>query len=850
MRQIITFILAAISLAAASADTYSYDFSNTPLAKALVQIGREHPEVNLSLIYNELNLYRTSASVRADNATDAISQAIDSNPVSVIEKNGTFYVEALQHGHYRYHGRAIDSDNEPVAAARIMLLAPGDSAVITYGLTDEEGRFTIPCDNRQVIVKAGCIGYKTAYKLCNSFAVGDIVMESLPIQLGSVTVVADKASLYSDKSIFRPTQQQRKSSQTATELLNRMAIPQINARLGSESLSTVTGQPIAIYIDYVPASASELRMMRTTDVKSVEYLEFPTDPRFQGSSYVINFRMQKYEYGGYIKTLASESLIANSGLAQTNARLQRNKMTFDVMGYGYYMDNRHIGFDRTETFRLPSDDNGRTETFQRRQSTESSHFTTRNFETSVRALYNADKITANTQIAFGGENTPRNNQSGITRYTPSTVHENSEFSSTADNRSKYLSYNGYYYFSLPHGNSLTAQLDYQYSRTAQSSMYEETGFSPIANGAHDNTNSGSARITYNQTFGRAHSIKVSGYGLYETNRTAYSGSLSTLDRASTKSAQAGAGYNFNNKDFSGSLGFGWDWVQTALNDNEAYAAFPYADAFLNYSINRKNSFNIGFHYSVWPPSSNYKSDKVIQVSPFMRHTGNPHLKSHRSFDFGFNYTFVPTQRFNMTAFGYAWLVGNRAAFVYKATPEGILRTIEQPIGRLSHYTYGINASTTQLNGNLQLSGQVAHLYVRDGAPFEVTHSQISYYLQAMYYAGQFNFAIAYQSPEGTINYDSMAGTWWKKKCNLTFQAGWSNSVWNLQLTAQNLQRWNWVTSRDAMESASYSVASRNLGPDAHALIKLSATYTFGFGKKVDRSNDISKQSGASSGILK
>lgn len=850
MRQIITLILALVTIVPAAAYRYSYDFAETPLTKALVQITREHPEINLSLVYTELDHYKTSASVRTDDPADAIRKIIGFNPVSFIEKNGTYYIEALQHGRYHYHGRAIESDNEPVAAARIMLLSPGDSAVITYGMTDSEGRFLIPCDHRQVIVKATCIGYKTAYILCNSFSVGNITMESLPIKLSGVTVVADKASLYSDKSIFRPTQQQKRASQTATDLLSRMAIPQLNTRLGSENLSTVGGQPVAIYIDYVPATPSELRMMRTSDVKSVEYLEFPADPRFQGSNYVINFRMQKYEYGGYIKTLATETLIANSGLAQTNARFEKNKMTYDVMGYGYYMDNRHTGYDRTETFRLPASGNGLPETFRREQTTESSHYKTRNFETSVRALYSADKITANSQIAFGGESTPNNNQSGTIRYSPTTVHENSQFRTTADNRSKYLSFNGYYHFAMPYSNSLTAALDYKYSRTAQNSEYDETGFSSIVNGAHDNTNNANLRLTYSQTYGGAHTLRTFVYGLYETNRTAYSGSLNTIDRASTKYGQAGASYGFHNKELSGTLGFGWDWIKTTLNDNSSYANFPYADAFLNYSINRKNSFNTGFHYAVWPPSSNYKSENVIQVSPFMRHTGNPHLKSHRSFDFGFNYTFIPTQRFNMTAFAYAWLVGNRAAFVYKATPEGILRTIEQPIGHLSHYTYGVNASTSQLNGNLQLSGRIEHLYVRDGAPYDVTHSDIRYYLQVLYYAGQFNFTVAYQSPEGTINYDSMSGKWTEKKGSLIFQTGWSNQTWNLRLTAQNLQRWNWTASHDTMGSPDYSVVSRNLSPDSHAFVQLSATYTFGFGKKVDRSNDISKQSGAASGILK
>ena len=76
-----------------------------------------------------------------------------------------------------------------------------------------------------------------------------------------------------------------------------MAIPQLNVRLGVADVSTAAGEPVVMYIDYVPATADELRMMKMSDVRSVEYIDYPSDPRFQGNKHVINFRMVRYEYG-------------------------------------------------------------------------------------------------------------------------------------------------------------------------------------------------------------------------------------------------------------------------------------------------------------------------------------------------------------------------------------------------------------------------------------------------------------------------------------------------------------------------------------------------------------------------
>lgn len=848
MRTILTIILAVMTYISASAYKYSYSFNNTPISEAIVRISKDHPDINISFIYKELDNYKTSVSVHADDAYEAIHQIVGLNPISIIKKDNRFYIEALQHGKFCYKGRAIGTDNEPVIAATVMLLAPKDSTVITYGITDETGCFSIPCDKQRVIGKFTCIGYKPTYKMCESFNVGTVFMNELPIRLQAVKVEADNAYLLSDRSVYRPTQRQKNASQTANDLLVRMAIPQLNTRLGSSSVTTASGQPVAIYIDYVPASENDLKMMRMSDVKSVEYLEYPSDARFQGNRYVINFRMIQYEYGGYVKALGTENFIANSGFLQANARFVKNKMTYDVMGYGYYMSNNHFGEDQTETFRLPQE-NGEIKSFQRESQTESSKYRRYNYQTSFRALYSRDKITANSQIAVGLDNTPHNDNTGVVKYTDNLLVP-SNYSSNADSKAKYLTYNGFYYFDLANNNSLTASLNYSYSHTNQNSLYSETDMDMIYNGANDNTHKGNIGLNYSQSFSNKHSFMAQIRGLYEHNRTNYSGSVTAHDNSSTKFGQIGASYSFTDEKISASLGFGWNWLATKLDDNRAMSNYPYIDASLNFVPNKMNAFGAVLHYSVWPPSSNYKSENIIQVSPFLWHTGNPLLKSHRSYDIGINYTFIPSNKFNMTVFANSWLVGNRAAFVYEATSEGIIRTIQQPIGKFSHYNYGINASSNFLDGKLHLSGQIAQIYVHNGSPYNINHSYISYYAQALYYCGNFNFAISYSSENATDNYNSMSGIWTKNKDAFVLQAGWSNSTWNIRLTAQNLQRWNWRSSYDTMRSSHYSVNKWVSNASSHAFVQLSVTYTFGFGKQVKQGNDISRQSGAASGILK
>lgn len=195
MRTILAIILALISYISANASKYTYSFHNTPISEAIVRISKDHPDINISFIYKELDNYKTSAKIHADDVFDALRQTIGLNPISVIKKDNNYYIEALQHGKFCYTGRAVGSDDEPVVAATVMLLAPKDSTVITYGMTDATGHFLIPCDKKHVLAKFTCIGYKTTYINMSNFAMGTITMQLSPIHLSAVSVEADNTIL-------------------------------------------------------------------------------------------------------------------------------------------------------------------------------------------------------------------------------------------------------------------------------------------------------------------------------------------------------------------------------------------------------------------------------------------------------------------------------------------------------------------------------------------------------------------------------------------------------------------------------------------------------------------------------
>lgn len=112
-------------------------------------------------------------------------------------------------------------------------------------------------------------------------------------ELDEVVVEASNQRTSSNLSTYIPVARQKNAASDAIALLSQMAIPQIEVDPVSRSVKTASGQVVSVFIDFLPATSQDLQGMRTQDVKKVEYYLFPTDPRFQGAKYAINFIMQK-----------------------------------------------------------------------------------------------------------------------------------------------------------------------------------------------------------------------------------------------------------------------------------------------------------------------------------------------------------------------------------------------------------------------------------------------------------------------------------------------------------------------------------------------------------------------------
>lgn len=665
------------------------------------------------------------------------------------------------------------------------------------------------------------------------------------IQLEAVVVEAQLQNTSAMVSTYYPTSRQKNASQSGTDLLNRMAIPQLALGLGT-SVTTVANQPVDVFIDWLPATADDLKNMRTADVRKVEYHDYPSDPRFLGKAHVVNFIMRKYEYGGYLKAAGAERFIANDGQLSLFGKFQSRRMTFDLGLGSSYSNSAHDFTESTETYRLPQED-GTESVLRRTESVIAADKRERLFWPTLKAVYSTDRITVSNTIGAAFDHTPANDMTGNVSYSPDAG-GTTGFDNAGSMHQNSLSYSGNWNFILGKGNTLNFNPFYSYTHSRTSSLYRE-GTAEFPNLAADDSHVARARLQLSHSFGGSGSLNVFCQGLLYRSSTTYSGTADMSDRLCTHRIGPGLGYSLPKDRYYIYLGVGFNHDYAKYGQTVEHSTQPWADASVQYSFGGKNRLSAEFHYMTSVPLSSYRSEAVIQSSPLLSYTGNPALKPYKSFDYGLTYTCIPDNRFSFSAYAYAWTVRDRYAFVYTPTTTGILRTIEQPMGGFTTLTAGAYGRASLLQNRLQVSGQLSVPFCHNGYPFNSDKVRVNYALQAYWYFGAWNVGAQYLSDWNTPG-DAVSGIWTRREATYHASVGWGNSVWNVSAQIANPFTWSWVSSRNSMSSSHFDRRQTVYGADSHCYVKLGVTYVFGFGKQIKRTDEASRQQGAGSAILK
>ena len=837
MRTILTLILAAMTYISANAYKYSYSFKNTPISEAIVRIGKDHPDVNIFFIYKELEDYKTSASINTDNIYQALRQTIGVNPVSIINKGNHYYIEALQHGKFNYTGNAIGNDNEPVAGASVMLLTPRDSTFITYGVTDSNGHFSIPCDKKNILAKFSCVGYKTTYIDMPSFAMGTITMQLSPIQLSAVSIEADELMVGHDKIMLNVSKNLQKHSHDGYSLLNIAMIPGLEVDPFEHTVKS-ENQNVLLCINGIEATQGDIKTLNPRDVTRIDFYT-GYDPRHPDSRFTVDFIVKIRDFGGAVVFDATQYLNRPTGSDMADWRMFHGKTEF-----GARIEENFDSYAKGKTeegFSSLSFDSGDV-------TISSTDFVNRNRNQSFRVkpyiVYRKNKETLKLTFALQRQHTRQNN-TDFDNYIRLSDVTNSKADITTHSDRTLPSMSGMYQHKYNNTSYLNIFFNGNYSHT--NNFRDYSSLEQVISHTNEDFFGGSATVQY--SFGLTDKQKgfISAGGGANYSKIKYDENMAnSISRLTTSYFRFAIGDNWR---ISRSLGLyfmlGAEIANTDNNHNEStqFTLIPNLNA--NWTIAKGNTLNCNFSIRSERPPMSYYSPNEKWIMPYLRVVGNPDLKMSRTINTNLTYR-------NVKKWGYLELYGSLASTsrsVYYDFRCDNSRDVYIQTFRNGRTFYDVSAGTIT-----QFKIVPQHLTFRVGGEWSfvrtVTYRPLHRHTfrgnaNLMFTSGGFTANLACSTPAKTLNELGAIGfVPWMLRMSINYDI----NNWNMGVTLQN--PFMTTPTRSSAELPGITESNKFYSSRIrYNMVALTVGYRFSYGKPKKNYENVELHENENSAIL-
>ena len=167
-------------------------YKNVSFSAALKDLNARQHKYTINFVYDELEDFRVTKSIRNQSVPDAIMQLIGFYPIKMTQVEDNIMVECAQKTTLRYKGRIIDESGNAAEYANITLLSPIDSTIVGHGVSNENGSFVIPCNSRKVLARITYVGYKTISRIYSNPEMGIIKLQPETMIIKGVVVKGER----------------------------------------------------------------------------------------------------------------------------------------------------------------------------------------------------------------------------------------------------------------------------------------------------------------------------------------------------------------------------------------------------------------------------------------------------------------------------------------------------------------------------------------------------------------------------------------------------------------------------------------------------------------------------------
>lgn len=664
----------------------------------------------------------------------------------------------------------------------------------------------------------------------------------LPNALKEVVVVGNSSYMDDEKIVAIPTSKEKKISSDGASLLRNMAIGALKVSPIDDSITTSSGEAVATFIDFLPASPTDVANIRTSDVRRVEILDYPNDPRFGGAHHVVNFIMIKYEYGGYTKASDSQRFVYDMGDYNAYSKFAYRDMIFDAGVRYNYAKTKHIGSQTNSTYDFGD------EKVAYEKVAESSRYKIGNLTGFARAVYQSKGCIISNTLDVSSSEMPESNSDYRESFDSPAY---SSGTSAVRNSSSNLSWtwNGNYQLFLPKNYALILTPEASYGRFKNNYLYVDDD-DEIRNDVRENAWRASVNARLRKMFG-AQSASIALYSGVNGN---------DMDYAGTNPDDVDARYYYAGAWMMGDLRFGKFSVMPSVR--LGFEKYKFDDlsvdaTFASHYLLNAQYFISGKHRLNMTSELYYMTVPVNQMGPNIQIQdqinaieGNPYLKPSINGHVKMQYTCFPVNNVYLSALcgfsRHTRMLSNRYEPLSVGPHQYMVRMMVNN-GTQSTFQYQASASVSLFKRSLNLWGSLngSTISKHSGvSPYSGT--TLSYSFQASYSFSNMYALAAYSSKGKNIHTNWIEDTpqYW------FFEVGWGNGNLNLSGRAYNPFSSSYKGARREIDTSNYFSYTQDYHQVYFRSFEVSVTYSFSYGKKVDRSSESSNVSGVQSGMLK
>ncbi len=290
---------------------------------------------------------------------------------------------------------------------------------------------------------------------------------------------------------------------------------------------------------------------------------------------------------------------------------------------------------------------------------------------------------------------------------------------------------------------------------------------------------------------------------------------------------------------------GFDASLWQIGDIHESQVYPNVAGQIYWGPTRKFKLSVYCNLNDFPASASESNPLLVKLSDLVWTKGNPHLKGVKMWNFGLNLTYLPIDEFSMSLSTNYMKTHDMTYTLYTAAPAEYGGIIEEtvnakPVGELfTNLTLG----TSLFNRKLSIKITPGHIYRHANEGGRKNCNSFRVHGNIDYTIGNCNFSVYYNN-YGKY-YDSVGfGEYWQQDYwNFDFSYGLGDFYMDLSIeNIFNKMQKSWAK----FNTPNYSYHTHTL--NSGRTFRINLTYTFGYGKKIDKSIDISGPSETSSSI--